>query len=69
MYKNDGSVFLGYFNHGKALGNGIYILKDGSYFEGELVDNIADCLNGVYYCASYTYQGSFKGNQFHGEGK
>lgn len=43
MYKADGSLFIGNFSHGKAQGLGLFILKDGSYFQGSLKNNTADC--------------------------
>jgi hypothetical protein len=43
MYKIDGSFFIGTFQKGKAAGKGLYIMKNGSYFEGTLINNIADC--------------------------
>ena len=41
MYKEDGALFVGRFSHGKAEGEGLYILKDGSYYEGLFKDNVA----------------------------
>ena len=34
IYKEDGSIYLGNWEKGKANGNGVYIVKDGSYYEG-----------------------------------
>jgi hypothetical protein len=42
MYRSDGSVYIGQFNNGTANGNGIYILPDGTYYEGFMVDNKAE---------------------------
>ena len=42
MYKSDGSVYLGYFNHGKAEGKGAYIFNNGAYFNGEFRNNLAE---------------------------
>jgi len=41
MHKADGSLFLGYFSHGKANGNGVYIFSNGSFYSGEFNNNIA----------------------------
>ena len=41
MYKDDGALFIGYFDHGKANGPGRYIFKNGSYYDGEMRDNTA----------------------------
>ena len=46
FYKQDNSFFIGYFKNGKAHGKGAYIFNDGSYFNGEFVDNMAECEDG-----------------------
>lgn len=66
MYKEDGALFVGRFSHGKAEGEGLYILKDGSYYEGLFKDNVAQCPKGTFCCKDYTYTGAFKNNKFHG---
>lgn len=47
MYDN-GSVFIGEFIDGKANGPGHYILNDGSYYQGMMVENIAECSHGIF---------------------
>lgn len=69
MYKSDGSLFVGKFDHGRAQGDGLYVLPDGSYFEGYVDDNVATCPRGVFHCKEYTYTGGFKNNCFEGEGE
>ncbi len=41
MYKEDGSLFVGEFVKGKAEGNGVFIMPDGSIFRGKLHNNEA----------------------------
>lgn len=40
LYKNDGSVFIGHFNNGKADGEGVLIFPDGSYVNGKFNNNM-----------------------------
>jgi hypothetical protein len=68
MYKSDGSLFVGRFVQGRAEGPGLYVLPDGAYFEGELVDNRAHCDHGRYFNRLLTYEGGFRDNLFSGEG-
>lgn len=69
MYKSDGSFFIGKFEEGRAQGAGLYVLPDGAYFEGELLDNCAHCERGRYVNHLLTYEGGFKDNLFSGEGR
>lgn len=46
MYKQDKSLYLGYFNYGKAEGKGAFIFADGSYYIGEFHYNCAESLSG-----------------------
>jgi hypothetical protein len=48
MYKLDGSIFIGKFVMGHAEGLGLFVLEDGAYFEGELLNNKAECNSGKY---------------------
>jgi hypothetical protein len=48
LYKKNGSIYVGYFKEGKAEGNGLCVFVDGSYYEGEMVNNLAECTNGHY---------------------
>ncbi len=48
MYKLDGSIFIGKFVVGHAEGLGLFVLEDGAYFEGELLNNKAECNSGKY---------------------
>ena len=66
MYKSDGSVYLGYFNHGKAEGKGAYIFNNGAYFNGEFRNNLAETQNGYYKANELSYRGGVKNNSFHG---
>ena len=66
MYKADGSLFIGIFSHGTAQGDALLILPDGSYYQGMMKDNTAECSNGIYQCPSYIYKGSFRNNHFDG---
>jgi hypothetical protein len=47
---------------------GLYVLPDGAYFEGELVDNRAHCDHGRYVNRLLTYEGGFRDNLFSGRG-
>lgn len=47
----------------------MYILNDGSYYEGHIEDNSATCNKGVFHCKEYTYTGAFKDNHFEGDGE
>jgi hypothetical protein len=69
MYKGDGSLFAGKFVQGRAEGPGLYVLPDGAYFEGGLVDNKAHCDQGRYVNRQLTYEGGFRDNLFSGEGR
>jgi hypothetical protein len=42
MYKHDGSVIISHFKEGKAIGPSICVFNDGSYYEGKLLNNIAE---------------------------
>lgn len=59
MYKENGSVFIGNFVSGKAEGPCFYVLKDGSYFKGNMKDNHAHCEEGIFISPSYEYSGGF----------
>ena len=43
MYKQNGAYFVGNFVNGKAQGSCCYIMPDGSYFQGDMNENMADC--------------------------
>jgi hypothetical protein len=42
MYKDNGSVVISHFKEGKAIGPSICVFKDGSYYEGKLLNNVAE---------------------------
>lgn len=42
MYHKNGSFFVGNFMQGVANGDGFYIKKDGSYYRGRMINNVAD---------------------------
>lgn len=67
MYKPNGSIYLGYFENGRAQGRGVYIFEDGSYYEGEFNRNYAETTKGVYRSDLLTYNGGFRDNTFDGE--
>lgn len=48
MYKENGAVFVGKFVSGKAEGPCFYVMKDGSYFQGIMKQNFAQCENGLF---------------------
>jgi len=67
MYKPHGSIYLGYFDHGKAQGKGVFIFPDGSYYNGEFSRNEAETKNGIYESDTLNYKGGFSRNTFDGE--
>ena len=68
MYRQSGDLFIGRFDKGKAEGPGIYIFKNGSYYDGEFKDNSAETTKGTFYSDELEYRGGFKNNTFHGHG-
>lgn len=69
MYKANGALFIGHFVGGKAEGPCFYVMKDGSFYRGEMVDNKAHCTNGKFVTKNFNYEGGFKNNQLDGKGK
>jgi hypothetical protein len=70
MYKANGALFIGMFVGGVANGPCFYIMKDGSFYRGDMKNNTADCEEkGEFVAQSFQYAGGFKNNQFHGKGK
>lgn len=67
MYKPNGSIYIGYFDHGRAHGKGAFIFEDGSYYEGEFYKNYAETQKGIYKSDLLTYTGGFRENTFDGE--
>ena len=67
MYKPNGSIYIGYFEHGRASGRGVYIFEDGSYYEGDFYNNSAQTEKGKYVSDQLTYTGGFRNNTFDGE--
>ena len=68
MYKENGSVYIGHFEHGKANGKGAYVFPDGSFYQGEFRHNVAETANGKYHSDENVYEGGFKENRFTGKG-
>jgi hypothetical protein len=68
LYKKDGAVYIGHFALGKAEGEGLFIFTDGSYFEGEMKNNVAETSKGHFRNANIKYNGGFRNNVFHGAG-
>jgi|LakMenEpi03Aug12_release.lakeMendotaPanAssembly.Ray.scaffolds.fasta_scaffold2813416_1 hypothetical protein len=48
MYKQNGSLYIGNFNHGKAQGKGAFIFADGSYYYGDFNNNCAETQKGEF---------------------
>lgn len=69
MYKENGAFFIGNFVSGKAQGPCFYVMKDGSYYRGEMKDNVAECEKGEFVSKDFEYTGGFRDNMFHGKGK
>ena len=57
MIYNNGSVFIGEFIDGKANGPGHYILPDGSYYHGTMVNNVAECSSAVFETQNFKFEG------------
>jgi hypothetical protein len=68
MYKPNGSMYVGYFEQGRAQGQGAYIFEDGSYYKGEFNHNVAEGIEGYYRSDRMTYEGGFRNNKFDGKG-
>lgn len=41
MYYQNGNVFIGKFENGKANGPGQFVFSDGSFYHGNMSDNKA----------------------------
>ena len=67
MYKPNGSVYIGYFDNGRAQGRGVFIFDDGSYYEGDFNRNVAQTQKGIFKSDHLTYTGGFRDNCFDGE--
>ena len=59
---------MGNFQKGSAEGPGLCVFADGSYYEGEMVNNVAETTCGHYQNATMQYHGGFHLNEFHGHG-
>lgn len=46
MYFKNGSVFVGFFENGRANGPGHFIFPNGSYYHGKIVAGKANDING-----------------------
>jgi hypothetical protein len=44
------------------------VFPDGSYYEGEMSDNMAESISGHFKNESIEYNGGFHLNEFHGQG-
>lgn len=44
-------------------------MKDGSYFQGIMKENFAQCDNGLFVSPTFEYTGGFQDNVFHGKGR
>ena len=68
MYKENGAYFIGNFVSGKANGPCFYAMSNGSFYQGLMKGNNADCENGEFSSKVFEYKGGFKDNLFHGKG-
>lgn len=68
MYKSDGSIYIGHFEHGKAEGEGIFLMPDGLTYKGSFHNNQAQG-KGKYEYEGLVYDGHFSNNKFHGKGE
>jgi len=71
MFKEDGSLYVGYFSHGRAHGRGVFIFPNGSFYDGEFNHNKAETSadsEGRYYSENVEYMGAFQNNTFYGRG-
>jgi hypothetical protein len=68
MYHQSGSVFIGEFRAGVANGRGHFVAKDGSYYHGNLRNNMANDTNGHYWTPKCEYKGNFVDNEIEGKG-
>ena len=71
MFKEDGSLYVGYFSHGRAHGRGVFIFLNGSFYDGEFNHNKAETSadsEGRYYSENVEYMGAFQNNTFYGRG-
>ena len=66
--KKNGAIYAGNFLKGRAEGPGACVFADGSYYEGEIVNNVAETTCGHFQNATFTYTGGFHLNDFHGHG-
>ena len=66
-YFPDGSVFEGGFVDGKSVGKGRLVSKNGDYYEGSVLENVASGL-GVSENNVMRYEGEFQNNLPHGQG-
>lgn len=62
-------MFIGLFNKGEPEGHGYYFLRDGTYFEGNIKNNMINDQNGLIKGNNIRYEGGIVNNLFHGEGK
>ena len=70
MYYLNGAVFVGKFSNGRADGPAHYLLPDGSFYRGQVKNNVAEDIDGYYESAveGIIYRGGVKNNLFEGEG-
>lgn len=67
MYKPNGSIYIGYFQKGRAQGQGVFIFPDGAYYKGQFKNNRAEDHQGIYKSELMHYVGGFKNNTFDGK--
>lgn len=61
-------MYVGHFQEGRAEGQGLCIFPDGSYYQGEMSNNLAESTSGHFFSPTLDYRGGFHLNQFHGHG-
>lgn len=69
MFKSDGSLFIGMFSRGRPTGKGYYFLKDGTYFEGDVKNNMINDKKGVICAKGIKFTGEISNNILNGEGE
>ncbi len=67
LIKRNGSTLIGKFSKGLAQGESFFIYHNGSYYKGNMVDNMANDTKGFFYSVDMTYLGGFFNNSFHGQ--
>jgi hypothetical protein len=62
--KKNGAIYAGNFLKGRAEGPGACVFADGSYYEGEMADNVAETTCGHFQNATFTIPMDFTSTIF-----